>query len=245
MKPVKTVLVSHPPPPDANSPYHVLAQEYDLEIDFRNFVQVKGVSVSEFRKQNIQPLDYTAIVLTSKSAIDHFFRICKGLRLEPPPDMKYFCHSEATAMYLQKYITLRKRKLYTANGRMSKLASLIKKHADEKFLMPGSDVLRPEFRKLSEEGADFTAAAVYQTAPSDLSDLANITYDMLCFYSPTSIEALYANFPGFKQNETLIAVYGNQTAKAVEDAGLEINIRAPQPETPSMTMAIEKYLNER
>lgn len=242
---LKNVLVTHAMPNDENSPYHQLAKEWGLKFEFMNFVQVEGLPTPEFRKQNIQPLDYTGIIFTSKLAIDHYFRICKDLRIEMPAETKYFCVSEATAKYLQKYIIIRKRKLYVGEKTVEDLIPLVKKHNGEKFLFPSGEKARNELTDFMQaQKYDLKEAMVYQMATADLSKLAIENFDLLCFFSPNSIEALMKQFPDYQQDKTLIAVFGPSTAKAMEDAKLRIDIQAPTPENPSMTMAIDAYLRK-
>jgi uroporphyrinogen-III synthase len=242
MKKVQSILVSQPEPDDAKSPYGELASKYKLKIDFRSFIHVEGVDIKEFRKQKINIPDYTAVILTSKNAVDHYFRVAEEVRFTVPDTMKYFCISEAVAFYLQKYVVYRKRKIFHGKQTFPDLMELIKKHKTEKFLLPSSDILVPIIPELLDKsGVDYSRAVLFNTVASDLSDLENVFYDLLVFYSPAGIESLFKNFPKFKQNKTLIAAYGESTKKAVEKAGLKLNIAAPQ-DAPSMTMAIEKYI---
>lgn len=243
-KPVKNILISQPAPSDsANSPYTRIADRWGIQIDFRKFIQVDGVSVNEFRKQGVNPLDYSAIILSSKVAVDHFFRMMEEMRVEMPPEMRYFCVGESTAKYLQKYIVIRKRKLHVGERRLMDLLPLIQKYKKEKFLFPCSDVTRNQLTgEIENLGIDVVESVMYRTVASDLSDLENIFYDMICFYSPTGIQSLYKNFPDFKQNNTRIAVFGRTTSEEAEAAGLRLDVKAPQPEQPSMTAAIEAYL---
>lgn len=242
MKKLQSILVSQPEPDDAKSPYGELASKYKLKIDFRSFIHVEGVDIKEFRKQKINIPDYTAVILTSKNAVDHYFRMAEEVRFTVPDTMKYFCISEAVAFYLQKYVVYRKRKIFHGKQTFPDLMELIKKHKGEKFLLPSSDILVPIIPELLDKaGIDYSRAILFKTVASDLSDLENVFYDLLVFYSPAGIESLFKNFPKFKQNKTLIAAYGESTKKAVEKAGLKLNIAAPQ-DAPSMTMAIEKYI---
>lgn len=242
-KPVKTILISQPKPSDENSPYFGMAEKYGLTIDFRKFIQIEGVPTHEFRKQNINPLDFTAVIFTSRYAIDHYFRILTELKIELPAEMKYFCVSEGTAKYLQKYIVIRKRKLFVGQRTSRDLIEVIKKHKKDKYLYPCSSIHTPHLTDwMNEKGFDFKEAIIYETVASDLSDLENVYYDMICFYSPSGIQSLLKNFPDFKQNETRIAVFGPTTGQAAEEAGLRIDIQAPMPNAPSMTAAIEQYL---
>lgn len=239
---MKTILVSQPKP--ERSPYYELEKKYGLQIDWRPFIHVEGVEPKEFRKARIRPDEFTAIIFTSKNAVDHFFRICDELRIKMSQDTKYFCLSEAIANYLQKFIIYRKRKVFFGKRTIQDLAPALKKHkANEKFLLPCSNLGAKEVSEfLEENGFNWQDALMYKTVSSDLSDLSDVTYDVLVFFSPLGIQSLYENFPDFKQNETRIAVFGNSTSKAVEERGLTINIKAPAPEAPSMTMALEKYL---
>jgi uroporphyrinogen-III synthase len=216
-----------------------------VKIDFRPFIQVEGVSSKEFRQQKINILDHTAVIFTSRTAIDHFFRICEETRVTVPDDMKYFCISEATAFYLQKYIVYRKRKIFHSTGKFPDLVEVIKKHKQEKFLVPLSDIHKPEIPNLlTKAKVKFTKAILYRTVSSDLSDLKDIDYDVLVFFSPSGIKSLLQNFPDFKQNDTLIASFGPATAKAVKEAGLRLDIQAPMPQAPSMTAALEMYIRK-
>lgn len=242
---VKTILVSQPEPKTETSPYHELSEKQKVKIDFRSFIHVEGVSSRDVRAQKIDLSHFTAIILTSRNAVDHFFRIAEEMRFKVPDTMKYFCQSEAVAYYLQKYVVYRKRKIYVANRTFTELTKLIKKHKDEKYLLPSSDKLKPTIPvELDSVEVNWKRAILYKTVVSDLSDLENVFYDVLVFFSPSGIDSLFKNFPDFKQNNTRIAVFGNTTIKAATDAGLQVNISAPTPETPSMTMALEKYIKE-
>ncbi len=245
MRPVKSILVSQPKPNDENSPYFKLADKYGLKVDFRKFIQVDPVSIKEFRKQKIDILNHSAIIFTSRNAVDHLFNICEELKIEMPADMKYFCISEQTANYLQKYIVIRKRKIFTGHRTASDLIEILKKHKNEKYLFPCSDIRKddiPDF--LEKNGLQYSEAVIYRTVASDLSDLTDVYYDILAFFSPSGINSLFANFPDFKQNDTRIAAFGPTTAKAVREAGLELDIEAPLPNAPSMTGAIELYIKK-
>lgn len=243
--PVKSILISQPAPADKESPYQRLAEKWGIQVDFRKFIQVEGVSLNEFRKQTINPLDFTGVIFTSKVAVDNFFRLINEIRIEMPPETKYFCVGETTSKYLQKYIVIRKRKLFVGERTAMDLAPYVKKHKKEKFLFPCSDVHRRELPGyMRDQGMDITESVIYRTVHSDLSDLEDIFYDMICFYSPSGIQSLYANFPNFKQIHTRIAVFGPTTAKEAKKAELRIDVQAPMPNVPSMTAAIEKYLKE-
>lgn len=244
-KRVKSILVSQPEPTDPNSPYHKLAEKYNLEIDFKQFITINPVEVRDFRKQKINILDHTAIILTSRNAVDHFFRLAQELKVEVPTDMKYFCVSEQTANYLQKYIVIRKRKIFTGERTAADLINVIKKHKNEKYLFPCSDLRKDEIPNfLQENDYNWSEAVIYHTVAADLSDLDDVTYDIIAFFSPSGIDSLFTNFPNFKQNNTRIAAFGPTTAKAVKDAGLILDIQAPLPNAPSMTGALEVYIKE-
>lgn len=245
MRKVKSILITQEAPTDFNSPYLKLAEKFGLKIDFRPFIQVEAVPVKEFRKQKVDILQHTAIIFTSRHAVDHFFHICQELKIEMPADMKYFCISDQTSNYLQKYIVIRKRKIFTGLKDTRDLLEIIKKHKNEKFLFPCSDIRKndiPDF--LRENGYNFTEAVIYHTVASNLSDLKNVYYDILAFFSPSGVNSLFVNFPDFKQNNTRIAAFGPTTAKAVRDAGLTLDIEAPLPNAPSMTGAIELYVKK-
>lgn len=242
---VESILVSQPEPQNEKSPYYDLAHKYNIKVDFRPFIEVKPVSVKDFRKQKIDILEHTAIIFTSRNAIDHFFSICLELKIEMPAEMKYFCISEQTANYLQKYIVIRKRKIFTGFRTAEDLIEILKKHKGEKYLFPCSSIRKndiPEF--LEKNGYKYTEAVMYETVAADLSDLADVNYDIIAFFSPSGINSLFVNFPDFKQNKTRIAAFGPTTAKAVEDAGLFLDIQAPMPNAPSMTGALEAYIKQ-
>ena len=239
---VKTILVSQPEPKMENSPYLRLIEKEKVKVDFRPFIHVEGVDAKSVRQQKID-LNYSAIILTSRNSVDHFFRIAEEMRFKVPDTMKYFCQSEAVAYYLQKYVVYRKRKIYVGKRNFAELIPLIKKYKDEQFLLPSSDTLKqtvPE--SLNSLEIEWTRGIFYKTVISDLSDLRDVYYDVLVFFSPSGIESLLKNFPDFEQNNTRIAVFGNSTLKTATDAGLRIDIQAPTPETPSMTMALQKYI---
>ncbi len=242
---VKTILVSQPKPKTQQSPYFELADKMKVKVDFRSFIHVEGVTAKEVRQQKIDFSNFTAIIFTSRNAVDNYFRLAEEMRFTVPNDMRYFCLSEAISYYLQKYVVYRKRKIYVGKRTFDDLAKLIKKHSEEKFLLPSSDKLKPSIPKILDEmKVDWTAATLFKTVVSDLSDLEDVFYDVLVFFSPSGIKSLYENFPNYKQNKTKFACFGNTTVKAAEEAGLEVQIKAPTPETPSMTMALEKYIKE-
>jgi uroporphyrinogen-III synthase len=244
-KKVKSILVTLPKPETEKSPYYDLAKKLNVKVDFRSFIHVEGVPAKEFRKDKINFADYTAVIFTSKNAVDHFFRVCDELRYEVPADMKYFCLSETIALYLQKYIQYRKRKIFFGKQTASDLAEVLKKHAAERFLYPCSDVAAEETQKfLQENGYNFTQAVLFRTVCSDLSDLADVFYDVIVFFSPSSVQSLYKNFSTFQQNNTRIAAFGVSTQKAIAERNLIVDIPAPTPSAPSMTMAIEQYIKQ-
>lgn len=243
---VKSILISQPKPENGKSPYFDLAEKYNIKIDFRQFIQVDGVPGKEFRKQRITINDFTGVIFTSRSSIDHFFRVCEDLRVKMSQETKYFCVSEAIALYLQKYTQYRKRKVFYGDGSMKSMMDVLKKHkTNEKILLPCSDVRKPDLPDfLKKNKFDFQEGIFYRTVASDLSDLENIFYDMIVFFSPSGVQSLFQNFPDFKQNNTRIAAFGPATSKAIIDAGLRLDVKAPIPQAPSMTAAIERYLKE-
>ena len=242
---IKTILVSQPKPEGDKSPYFDLADKYKLKIDFRPFIKVEGVSAQEFRTHRIDFNEHTAVIMTSKNAIDHFFRIAQETRYTVPDSLKYFCISEAVALYLQKYVTYRTRKIFFGKQSIEDLMDSMKKHKSEKYLLPCTDILRDKIPEtLEEHNINFTKAMLYRTVASDLSDLGDVYYDMLVFFSPGGIESLFKNFPDFKQNSTLIAAFGPTTANAVIKNNLRLDVHAPQPNAPSMTAAIENFVKE-
>ena len=242
---VKTILISQPEPASEKSPYFRLKEKHKLKIDFRPFIHVEGLSAKEVRLQKINFSDFHNVILTSRNAVDHFFRITQEMRFKVPDSTKYFCQSEAVAYYLQKYVVYRKRKIYVGEKSIDDLGDVFKKFGDEKFLLPSSDVLKPSIPDcLNNLNIDWTRAQLYKTMVSDLSDLRDVYYDVLVFFSPSGIESLFKNFPDFEQNNTRIAAYGNATVLAADKAKLRIDIKAPTPDTPSMTMAIEKYISK-
>ena len=222
---VKTILVSQPEPKIENSPYFDLQKKQKVKIDFRPFIHVEGVASKEIRLQKVDLNNYSAIILTSRNAVDHFFRVAEEMRFKVPDTMKYFCQSEAVAFYLQKYVVYRKRKIYVGKRTFSELSALIKKYKGETFLLPSTDKLKPEVPIILDDlGVNWKQATFYKTVISDLSDLANVYYDILVFFSPSGIDSLFHNFPDFKQNDTRIAVFGNTTIKAVESRSLRVDI---------------------
>lgn len=242
---VKSVLVSQPKPETEKSPYFDLADNCKVKVDFRPFIHVEGLPAKEFRAQKINLLDFDAVIFTSRNAVDHYFRAAEEMRVKIPDEMKYFCISESTAFYLQKYIVYRKRKIFYGQQTFADLVAVLKKHKECNFLLPSSDILRQNIPALlNENGFKYQIATLYRTVCSDLSDLKDVNYDVLVFFSPSGIKSLYQNFPDFKQNNTRIAVFGPTTANAAEEAGLKIDISAPSPESPSMTKALELYIKK-
>ncbi len=244
-KKVKTILVSQPEPTSENSPYLALAQNEKVKIDFRPFIYVEGATARDIRKQKINLSEFDAIIFTSRNAVDNFFRLSEEMRYQVPNTMRYYCQSEAIALYLQRYIVYRKRRISYGNKTVKDLANIIKKNPEGRFLLPSSDKLKPEIPKaLNELGINWKSATFFKTKISDLSDLKDVYYDILVFYSPSGIHSLFHNFPDFEQNDTRIAVYGKSTIKTAQEKNLRIDIMAPTPETPSMTMALQKYIRE-
>jgi len=241
---IKNILVSQPRPSDLEkSPYNDLVNKHKVNVDFRKFIKVQGVTASDFRKDKVYIQDHTAVIFTSRNAVDHFFRIAKDMRVEIPDTMKYFCISEATAFYLQKYVQYRKRKIFQGHQNFKDLMEIIIKHKDEKFLMPCSDIHKMSLIKsLDENKINYSKAIIYKTLASDLSDIEIEGYDLLVFFSPAGVKSLFKNFPEFKQNHTLIGAFGPTTHKAVKEAGLKVDIGAPTKTALSMTVAIEQYL---
>jgi uroporphyrinogen-III synthase len=244
MRKVKKILISQPEPSE-KSPYNDLVEKYNVEIDFRPFIQVESVSLKDFRKQRIEILSHTAVIFTARTAVDHFFHICEGLRITIPETMKYFCMSEAIALYLQKYIVYRKRKVFFGNGSLSSLLELTNssKHKTEKFFLVLADSFKLEVPKTFERAKlKITRAILYRTVASDLSDLKLQDYDILAFFSPQEIKSLQKNFPNFEQEDILFAAFGPATAKAIKAAKYVLSIEAPKSEIPSMSKALDVFL---
>ena len=239
---VKSILVSQPKPQSESSPYYDIEKNNKIKIDFRQFIQVEGVDAKDVRQQKIDFSRITAVIFTSRNAIDHFFRLAEELRYTVPDSMKYFCESEAIAFYLQKYIVYRKRKIYIGEKIFTDLIPLFKKHKDEHFLLPCSDVMKDEIpNTLDSLKLDWQKAILFRTVSSDLSDLEDVKYDVLVFFTPSGIKSLFENFPNFTQDTTRIAAFGKSTVDMAKEMGLRIDIEVPTKETPSMTMALEKY----
>ncbi len=243
---IKKILVSQPRPTTEKSPYFDISEKYNVKIDFRPFIKVEPIFAKEFRTQRISILDYSAIIFNARHGIDHFFRLCEELRVTIPETMKYFCVSESVALYLQRYIHYRKRKVfYGATGKMSDLVTIMNKHLDEKYLLITSDVQNEETMSLLENSKiRFVKAIMYKTVSNDFGPNEEFNYDLLLFFSPQGINSLLKNFPNFEQGEIQIGCFGASTAQAVRDAGLRLDIEAPVPGVPSMTMALENFLKE-
>jgi uroporphyrinogen-III synthase len=241
---VKNILVSQPQPADLEkSPYSDLIYKQKVNVDFRKFITIEGVSASEFRKDKVYIQDHSAVIFTSRNAVDHFFRIAKDMRVEIADTMKYFCISEATAFYLQKYVQYRKRKIFHGQQNFDDLIEIIKKHKDEKFLLPCADIHKISLiNALDDAKINYKKAIIYKTLASDLSDVDINSYDLLVFFSPAGVKSLFKNFPDFKQNSTLIGAFGPTTHNAVEESGLNVDIAAPTKTALSMTVAIEQFI---
>ncbi len=241
---IKNVLISQPQPADPEkSPYFELAKKHNLKIDYCKFIKIEGVNGRDFRKDKVYIQDHSAIIFTSRNAVDHFFRIAEEMRIEIPDTMKYFCVSESIAFYLQKYIQYRKRKIFHGQHSFVDLMEIIKKHKNETYLLPCSDIHKADIPKMLESnGIEHHKAILYCTVASDLSKLDIEKYDLLVFFSPSGVASLFKNFPDFTQGDKHIAAFGPTTAKAVEEAGMTLNIKAPTKTAPSMSMAIDQYL---
>ena len=242
---VKSILVSQPEPELKNSPYNQLIKKWKVKVDFRPFIHVEGKTSREIRQQKIDLSKFSAIILTSRNSVDHFFRIAEEMRYPIPNALKYFCLSEAVAFYLQKYVVYRKRKIYVGGRTFNELAEIISKYNEENYLIPASNVLSLKIEeKLNDLEVRWKKGVFYNTVVSDLSDLKNVYYDILVFFSPSGIESLFKNFPDFEQNKTRIAVFGKNTVKAAQDSGLKIDIEAPLPKIPSMSRALDLYIEK-
>lgn len=244
---VKKVLVSQPKPSSDKSPYYEIAEKYGVQIEFRPFIKVEGLSAKEFRQSKISISDFTAIIFTARTAIDHFFRLCEEMRVNIPDTMKYFCTTEAIALYLQKYIPYRKRKIFhgiTGHLDDPQLVASLVKHKKEKFIFAVSDVHNDDANILDANNINYTKAVMYRTVSNDFGPDEPFDYDMLLFFSPAGITSLLKNFPKFEQNDIRIGCFGASTAQAVKDAGLRLDIEAPSVKAPSMTAALDNYLRE-
>lgn len=247
-KKVRSILISQPKPDAEKSPYFDLAKRFDLRVDFHPFIRVEGLKAAEFRKQKIDPTAYTAVIFTSRHAIDHYFRVCEEMKIKVSQDCKYFCITEAVALYLQKFILYRKRKVFFgADGTIKRLLEVLAKHKDkEKFLVPCSNISNDDVPQwLKANKCNYSTAILYRTVYNDIRDvLDKNSYDMIVFFSPSGVRSLFENIPQFSQNGTSIAAFGPTTSKAVEDAGLRLDLKAPLPNAPSMVAALEQYLSE-
>lgn len=244
---IKKVLITQPRPETDKSPYFELARKFDVELDFCPFIRLEGYPAKEFRKQKVEILQYSAVIFTSRNAIDHFFRICEELKISVSQDTKYFCITEAVALYLQKFILYRKRKVfYGADGTNKSLFDVITKHKEnEKFLYPCSENQQDNeiVNWLKANNCEFANPYMYRTISADIKEqLGNTEYDIICFFTPSGVRSLFENYPNFKQNGTKIGAFGTNTSRAIEEAGLTIDIKAPKPQTPSMVSALEQYL---
>ena len=246
---IKKILVSQPKPTSEKSPYFDIAEKFDVELVFRPFIKVEGISSKEFRAQKISILDHTAVIFTSRHAIDHYFKMAKELRINIPEDMKYFCVTETIALYIQKYVQYRKRKIFFGEtGKIDDLLPAMVKHKTEKYLIPVSDVHNSSMSQLLDsKKLNHTECVMYKTVSNDFTEeeVKNFDYDMLIFFSPSGIESLTKNFPDFKQGKIAIATFGPTTAKAAKEAGLRLDIEAPSEKYPSMTGALQHYLIEK
>ncbi len=241
---IKNVLISQPQPENEKSPFTDLAKQFNLNITFRKLIKIESVDNKEFRKLRINILDYTAIIFTSRHAVDHFFSLCEELRVTIPESMKYFCVSEAIALYLQKYVQYRKRKIFFGKSKFPELLELIRKQKNEKYFFPCALNHTKEIPDLLKaHKINHIIAPIYNTVPDVVDDIDISNFHMIVFFSPFGIESLQKNFPGYKQDETIFAAFGQATFSAIENAGFDVHIKAPTPEAPSMTMAIEQYLN--
>ena len=242
---VKKILVSQPRPASEKSPYFDIAARYGVEVVFRPFIKVEGLSAREFRQQKINISDFTAIIFTARTAIDHFFRLCEEMRVTIPDTMKYFCTTESIALYLQKYTLYRKRKIFHGNtGKMEELIPFLTKHNKENFLYAVSDVHKEDTGLLDSAKIRYTKAVMYRTVSTVFDPNEKFDYDMLLFFSPAGIASLLKNFPEFKQDDIKIGCFGLSTAQAVKDAGLRLDVEAPTVSAPSMTAALDNYLRE-
>lgn len=247
-KVVRSVLITQPRPETEKSPYFELAKKFDIKIDFFPFIRVEGVSGKDFRKQKIDIVEYTAVVFTSRNAIDHFFRICEELKLKISQDMKYFCITEAVALYLQKFILYRKRKVfYSADGSTDGLLDVLAKHKNnEKFIVPATDSGKNDIKDyFTKHNSNFVEASFFKTVGNDITEVMKNGYDSILFFSPFSVQTLLEFNPKFEQNNIVIGAFGPTTAKAVEDGGMRLDIKAPAPNMPSMVAALEVFLNSQ
>lgn len=249
-KRVKKILITQPRPDSPKSAYFELARKHSVEMEFLPFIQLEPIACKEFRKQKVDIASYTAVIFTSKNAIDHFFRICEEMKVNVSADTKYFCTSEAVALYLQKFILYRKRKVFfSADATNKGLFDAINKHKEnEKFIYPCSENQQDNdiVGWLKSHGCEFVNPFMYRTISCDVkSRISAHEFDVICFFTPSGVKSLMENFPGFTQNGTKIGAFGGNTSKAVEEAGLNLHIKAPEPAVPSMVAALEKFLTEQ
>ena len=243
---IKKILVSQPKPTNDKSPYFEIAEKYQVEMSFRPFIKVEGIPIKEFRQQRIQILDFSAVIFTSRTAVDNFFAICEELRITVPESMKYFCNSESIALYLQKYIVYRKRKIFfSKTGKIDGLASSFTKHSKEKFLFPVSEQHKSDLTSfLDKKKLDYTKSVMYRTVSNDFEEGETLDYDLLIFFSPLGVSSLMKNFPDFVDNHMAIGCFGKSTAETLKDLGITVDIEAPAPGVPSMTAALEQFLEK-
>lgn len=244
-KTINKILITQPRPDSEKSPYFELAKKYNVSLDFHPFIRVEGVPAKDFRKQKIEIANYSAVIFTSRNAIDHFFRICEEMKVTVSQDTKYFCITEAVALYLQKFILYRKRKVfYGADGSNKSLFDVINKHKEnEKFLYPCSESLDNEITSwLKNHNCEFATPVLYKTVSNDITAILKVEYDIICFFTPSGVKSLLENSPKYKQNGTLLGAFGTNTVRAIEEAGLTLHIKAPEPQAPSMVAALERYL---
>lgn len=243
---IKNILISQPRPETEKSPYFDIEKKYKVKMDFRPFVQVEGISAKEFRKQKVDICEHTGVIFNSRTSVDHFFRICEELKIQPKDTWKYFCITEAIAHYLQKYVVYRKRKIFFANGNFDDLLEQIKRFPDENLLLPLSDVHKQEIpSKLTKANIKYSKAILHKTVSADFSDVKKLEYDLIVFYSPAGVASLFQNFPDFVQGDICIGAFGLKTAEAVESHNLRLDLKAPTPEAPSITNAIDIFLSQR
>jgi len=245
---INKILVSQPQPSSEKSPYFDIASRYGVELVFRPFIKVEGLSAREFRQQKININDFTAVIFTARTAIDHFFRLCEEMRVTIPDTMKYFCTTESIALYLQKYIVYRKRKIFHGStGKIDDLLPVLTKHNKENYLYAVSDVHKDASNAAMLDNAkvNYTKAVMYRTVSNDFTPEEKFDYDMLLFFSPAGIDSLLKNFPDFQQGDIQIGCFGDSTAKAVEKAGLRLDLEAPTPKAPSITAALDLFLKEK
>jgi len=242
---VGSILITQPRPETEKSPYFDLAKKFDLKLDFHAFIRVEGLSGKEFRKQRVDISEYTAIIFTSRYAVDHFFRICEELKFKVSQDMKYFCITEAVALYLQKFILYRKRKVFfSADGSSVGLMEVIGKHKNEKYILPVADSGKSDIAQyLEKHNIKYSDATLYRMVSNDIAPVMEIGYDMIVFFSPFSVQTLFDHNPEFKQNGMMVGAFGPTTSKAVEESGLVLHVKAPAPNAPSMVSALEMFLS--